>query len=131
MAASSAERLPPRALTLELRQRSHDRRSSPLRPRSGPLVDTRNQQTPVSELLCRLGASVADGGTPGPALSHTVERGTARAHAAHLCCLRSVPAAHSSSTSRLRGVRTTATGAPSHITPLAHVHPRIHSLTLS
>ncbi|EOD23766.1 hypothetical protein EMIHUDRAFT_457899, partial [Emiliania huxleyi CCMP1516] len=26
----------------------------PLRPRSGPLVDTRNQQTPVSELLCRL-----------------------------------------------------------------------------
>ncbi|EOD31698.1 hypothetical protein EMIHUDRAFT_231488 [Emiliania huxleyi CCMP1516] len=60
----------------------------PLRPRSGPLVDTRNQQTPVSELLCRLGASIADGGTPGPALSHTVERGTARAHAAHLCCLR-------------------------------------------
>ena len=106
----------------------------PLRPRSGPLVDTRNQQTPVSELLCRLGASIADGGTPGPALSHTVERGTARAHAAHLCCLRrcgSVPAAHSSSTSRLRGVRTTATGAPSHITPLARVHPRIHSLTLS
>uniref|UniRef100_A0A0D3K1P3 Uncharacterized protein n=1 Tax=Emiliania huxleyi (strain CCMP1516) TaxID=280463 RepID=A0A0D3K1P3_EMIH1 len=34
----------------------------PLRPRSGPLVDTRNQQTPVSELLCRLGASIADGG---------------------------------------------------------------------
>ena len=95
----------------------------PLRPRSGPLVDTRNQQTPVSELLCRLGASIADGGTPGPALSHTVERGTARAHAAHLCCAGSVPAAHSSST--------TATGAPSHITPLAHVHPRIHSLTLS
>mmetsp|Transcript_43825 Transcript_43825/g.145072 ORF Transcript_43825/g.145072 Transcript_43825/m.145072 type:complete len:110 (+) Transcript_43825:231-560(+) len=70
MAASSAERLPPRALTLELRQRSHDRRSSPLRPRSGPLVDTRNQQTPVSELLCRLGASVADGGwlCPGGSL---------------------------------------------------------------
>ena len=104
------------------------------RARSGWLVDTRNQQTPVAELVCRLGASIADGGTPGPALSHTVERGTARAHAAHLCCLRrcgSVPAAHSSSTSRLRGVRTTATGAPSHITPLAHVHPRIHSLTLS
>ena len=46
-------------------------------------------------------------------------------------CAGSVPAAHSSSTSRLRGVRTTATGAPSHITPLARVHPRIHSLTLS
>jgi len=104
----------------------------PMRPRSGPLVDTRNQQTPVSEFLCRLGASVADGGTPGPALSHTMERGTARAHAAHLCCLRRLyPGGPTQSTSRLRGVRTTATGAPSHITPLARVHPRIHSLTLS
>ncbi|EOD38758.1 hypothetical protein EMIHUDRAFT_454569 [Emiliania huxleyi CCMP1516] len=121
MVASSAERLPPRSLTLELRQvrlsvarRGRTARTTdvlpPMRPRSGPLVDTRNQQTPVSEFLCRLGASVADGGTPGPALSHTMERGTARAHAAHLCCLRRLyPGGPTQSTSRLRGVRTTAT----------------------
>jgi len=95
------------------------------------LVDTRNQQMPVSELLCRVGASIADGGAPGLALSHAVARHRARSRSPPLlpAQVRLCPGGHSSSTSRLRGVRTTATGAPSHITPLAHVHPRMHSLT--
>uniref|UniRef100_A0A7S3SKJ8 Uncharacterized protein n=1 Tax=Emiliania huxleyi TaxID=2903 RepID=A0A7S3SKJ8_EMIHU len=63
---------------LARRQRSHDRRSSSSAASLGPLVDTRNQQTPVSELLCRLGASIADGGAAlSRRLTHRAPHGCA------------------------------------------------------
>ena len=85
---------------------------------------TRATSRRPSELLCRLGAS-ADGGTPGLALSHAVARHRARSRRPPLLPAQVwlCPGGPTQSTSRLRGVRTTAIGAPSHFTPLARVRP--------